>query len=308
MIQVGGFSVRWQSPSRVSLLRSKGVMKGVVNLVGPGIPAHQAYLLTCGLTGCALAGTLLIEPYLEGTVLPLFFMAVALSSMLWGARPGILATALGFVLLRVFFIAPALHPLVWNASGAARLALYLGLSSVLVWMGGRQLAANRALHELATRDALTGLHSRRFLLEALELQIAAAVRTGTSVALLLIDVDHFKSVNDNHGHDEGDRILQQVATVIRSRARRSDLVARIGGEEFVVSFAGAGADDALAVAEQFRKTVEAATSQTISIGVALLQNTEHATPAELSTALMRDADTALYRAKRSGRNQVALGA
>lgn len=288
-------------------------MKGVVRLAAPQIRSGVAYAFSAGLTGTAFALTLLIEPYLEGTVLPLFFMAVAVSATLWGYGCGLFTTLLGFVLLRAFFVGPTGDAtLGFDASSAARLALYLALSSILVWMGGRQRAANVALREVAIRDALTGLYSRRFLMEALELQVATSQRTRAPLALLLIDVDHFKSVNDRLGHEAGDQVLVQVASLIKSRARRSDLVARFGGEEFVVGAVEADAEKAVALAEELRRTVEQATATapiptTISIGVAVLDVADRDAPDALVGRLLRDSDGALYRAKRAGRNRVANG-
>jgi diguanylate cyclase (GGDEF)-like protein len=164
-------------------------------------------------------------------------------------------------------------------------------------------AANAELGRQAGTDPLTGLPNRRTFDLQLDHALAAARRNGQPVAVLMIDADHFKRINDLHGHPVGDDVLVMLAGVLRSRLRESDLLARYGGEEFVALLPGAAQGDALALAQTLVAAVAARRSAsygqvTVSIGVAA------APPGEpVAWALMRQADEALYRAKAQGRNR-----
>jgi diguanylate cyclase (GGDEF)-like protein len=166
-------------------------------------------------------------------------------------------------------------------------------------------AERNAATIMSRSDALTGLANRRafdlFLLEAFNL----ASRHGRALALLTIDIDHFKSYNDSYGHPAGDEVLQGVAKTFISVARDSDLVARIGGEEFAIVLPQADAPGAYALADRIRVQVSELKLRrqvTVSIGVATLSS---AVPTV--TALLEESDAAMYAAKRRGRNQVVLG-
>lgn len=176
----------------------------------------------------------------------------------------------------------------------------------------RQLAlANRRLEQLSLTDGLTGLANRRHFDQALRAEWSRAARDREALALLLIDIDHFKRYNDTYGHQDGDRCLQQIAATLAQRATRpGDLVARYGGEEFAVILANTGLDGARTVAERLRAEVAAlaiphsaslvAATVTLSVGVAATIPAPATDPA----ALIAASDQALYRAKEQGRNQV----
>ena len=160
--------------------------------------------------------------------------------------------------------------------------------------------------ELALIDPLTGLYNQRYLMRDLAARLASG-RDG-ALALVMIDVDHFKAVNDRWGHPVGDRALRMVADALRGRVRLADSVARYGGEEFAVVMPGASLPDAQTAAERLRAAVEAMSflpdgatpyPLTISLGVA---TREAGGSAE---QLIAAADRALYEAKRDGRNRVA---
>ena len=168
---------------------------------------------------------------------------------------------------------------------------------------------NAQLREQAVRDPLTGLHNRRYLEQTMKRDISRARRTRESIVVAVIDVDHFKSVNDTHGHAVGDRVLVRLADVLLSHVRSSDLVCRVGGEEFVVVMSGGSVKAALKRAEIWRfafaeSVVDgrdgAPVRATISIGIAQFRD-----PAETFAACLKRADEALYEAKRAGRDRIA---
>lgn len=169
--------------------------------------------------------------------------------------------------------------------------------------------ARAALHALATRDSLTQAFNRRYLLERLELEVARAMRTGQPMAVLMIDADEFKSINDRFGHATGDRVLQRLAEICGQTLRPYDVLARLGGEEFAVLLP----ETALSQACEVAGRVLTAVSQlqldsvagepltvSVSVGVGVLASSDRG-----GAALLERADAALYQAKRNGRNQWA---
>lgn len=165
------------------------------------------------------------------------------------------------------------------------------------------------LSDQANRDPLTGLHNRRYLDATLERDIAQALRAQQPLSLLLLDIDHFKSVNDNHGHPAGDEVLRLTGELLHRLSRKSDLVCRFGGEEFVLLLPNTGPEGAHEQAEKIRLAMQASPvnfeSREIkveaSIGLASLG-------ADITTpqALVAAADKALYAAKKAGRNRVVI--
>jgi diguanylate cyclase (GGDEF)-like protein len=179
-------------------------------------------------------------------------------------------------------------------------------------------AINRARLVLSgVTDFLTGWHNRRYLNERLKEELARARRVQTSIACIVLDLDHFKAINDTHGHLAGDLALREAAERIKHQARDSDTTARFGGDEFVVLAPAIAEAQATSLAERMRLAVCATPllladgSQypfTISVGVALLQikPTNTLDLLTLAEQLLREADAALYRAKQRGRNCVEL--
>lgn len=162
--------------------------------------------------------------------------------------------------------------------------------------------ANQTLERLATTDGLTGLRNHRTFQEYLEREFASSVRYERPLSIALLDVDRFKLINDDFGHQVGDETLKQIARILETAARDADFVARYGGEEFVVVMPETGRDAALVAAERFRAIIEAAEWKgrpvTASFGVATL------TPlVRHRAALIEQSDQALYAAKRAGRNR-----
>lgn len=166
----------------------------------------------------------------------------------------------------------------------------------------------QSLQKQATTDALTGMNNRRYFEDALDDYLREFNAAGSTLGLLIMDLDHFKSVNDNYGHDVGDQVLKEVALRMRAISREHDVVARLGGEEFAVLTPFASREQLLSVAERYREMVEALhvsvgnviVRPTVSIGVATNEN--HVTNPD---DLFKAADKKLYEAKNSGRNRVA---
>lgn len=161
--------------------------------------------------------------------------------------------------------------------------------------------------EVSLTDALTGIGNRRKLEQALAAEIARVRRTGGTLCALMADLDHFKRVNDRHGHGAGDRVLERFAALLRAQTRPTDIVARYGGEEFAVLLPHTVLEQAVALAERVRGSIAAekieplAEPITASIGAAQLREGEE------GDALLDRADAALYDAKRAGRNRVVAG-
>ncbi len=168
------------------------------------------------------------------------------------------------------------------------------------------------IKRLGLVDPLTGLHNRRYFDARLIEEIGQARRTGRPLACLFLDIDHFKQVNDTHGHGVGDRVLQIVANTLKSQMRLNDVLARMGGEEFAVLLADTDQATAMDIAERIRLAVAHGTRDalpfpvTLSIGCSTLAGEATSTPEAAGARLLEEADTALYQAKQAGRNRVAL--
>lgn len=189
-------------------------------------------------------------------------------------------------------------------------ALILGglLIALLGYVIREQTAHSRRLRALADHDALTGVASRRNVLAQGQRAVQQARRSQQPLSLLVLDIDHFKAVNDTYGHPFGDVVLAELANACRSVLRSSDIFGRIGGEEFLVLCPNTPPDGALVLAERLRQAVQGMrfaqapdVRVTTSIGVSAWQRDE----ASLQAAIAR-ADTALYRAKQNGRNRVEI--
>jgi diguanylate cyclase (GGDEF)-like protein len=169
--------------------------------------------------------------------------------------------------------------------------------------------ANEKLRELASRDGLTGLYNHRFFQEALDLELARAQRYGRAVALVLFDIDHFKKINDTHGHPSGDVVLANLSKAVQSLVRTNDIVARYGGEEFAIVMPETDIEGATILAERVRGVIEnleflakgTKIKATVSLGV-----TSYKPGARIveRANMVAVADKALYISKQSGRNRV----
>jgi diguanylate cyclase (GGDEF)-like protein len=181
--------------------------------------------------------------------------------------------------------------------------LFLSIGFLLLYSETLQ----RELHLLARVDSLTGVKNRLALTETATQLLAQAGRVRRPLGVLMIDADHFKSINDRFGHGGGDKVLLALVGSIRATLRTSNVIGRIGGEEFVVLAPDTGLEQALVLAERIRETVETTPllvdghllQLTVSIGVVAAAPGEHDVK-----GLLQRADAALYAAKRAGRNRV----
>jgi diguanylate cyclase (GGDEF)-like protein len=162
------------------------------------------------------------------------------------------------------------------------------------------------LAELAFYDALTGIYNRRYFDVAVKEEVTRAMRYKRSLAALMIDIDHFKKVNDEHGHQKGDQVLAAVARALRDSLRATDIVCRYGGEEIVVILPETGAKNAGKIGDSCRKLVAAKTVAAIPGGVTVSVGVSELADASEPGEFIRKADLALYRAKKSGRNRVEI--
>ena len=192
----------------------------------------------------------------------------------------------------------------------------LGASTILklTYQDKIEQEFQRQLYESATRDGLTGLFNKKFLVDRLSAEFAYCFRHGVKLSLCMVDIDHFKGINDRWGHVAGDSVLAQISRLVHSASRTEDIVCRYGGEEFVVLLREIDERGAARYAERIRRRVERAEFQfidkdgnqrsikaTISVGLATLGVTRYATIDDFITA----ADKQLYQAKRTGRNRVS---
>jgi diguanylate cyclase (GGDEF)-like protein len=204
----------------------------------------------------------------------------------------------------VFLYGPGkISPGVFMVASLAQMALAFGL----ILMINYRLASD--LRQLASTDALTGVLNRGSIEKELSRQVALADRSGAALALMMIDVDHFKRINDSHGHPAGDEVLRQLAVLLRSLVRQGDAVGRYGGEEFCIVLPGTSAPGAAVLAERLLQRYAdlrvvwggISLHGTVSIGIADVATSGHAV-----APLVAAADRALYQAKDAGRNRVVL--
>ncbi|MCC2973931.1 diguanylate cyclase [Massilia sp. IC2-476] len=207
----------------------------------------------------------------------------------------------------IFYLADAIEPVSFIAPGTANLIFFaLGtLALPALTLGAVMMSNARVLSDTAyaaEHDHLTGAPSRRAFFEAAERELARARRHHSGLGLLLVDADHFKRINDTHGHATGDQVLRDLVHRTQDVIRKVDYFARLGGEEFGVLLPDATGETALAVAKRLRsaldRSAQTGAAYTVSIGLAMLEEGEDV------ASLMGRADAALYAAKEGGRNRV----
>jgi len=243
---------------------------------------------------------LLIRGARRGTRLPAWFMATIL---------GVLISANFARIATLWFIRSAAESgpdsNLQTLMDLLIVCIALGIAFGFFWMTTAELSYE--LETMASTDSLTRIYNRRVFREWCEREFALSLRTGIPFSLVIMDLDHFKRINDRYGHRGGDEVLLAVVQIMQGSIRSIDTLGRWGGEEFVALLPGTGMEEALIVAQRVRRNVEglaleidqASVSVTVSLGLASLRDGE-----DTIDAMFLRADQALYQAKESGRNQV----
>jgi len=174
--------------------------------------------------------------------------------------------------------------------------------------GNVEAEYHEEIYRLTIIDGLTGIHNKRFLIEFLDRELARTTRHRRPLSVVLFDIDHFKQINDEHGHLAGDATLREMATAVKQAIRKEELIARYGGEEFIIVLPETNKDGAFLMAKRVRELVEKHPFQfegktfhvTVSLGVVTTEGDENLTPNDL----IKMADEKMYQAKNAGRNRV----
>ena len=285
-------------------------------------PRLRRYAFAVGLSALALVLMLLLRPLMESSIFFLFVAGVAISAMYGGLGPGLVATLISALEVNFFFL-PPYNTLLSGTEDTLRLGIFLATGLIISWLAQSHkraedqlrarnedlegwVALRRALEDQlewrVSHDYLTDLHNQAAFYEHLRRTLSHASRQGTKVALLFIDLDDFKLINDSLGHQEGDRVLREVAKRLKRCLREQDIAARIGGDELAVLLEDvAEASRAVRLAECFQEQLRLPfdihshrlhTSASIGIAVGARWSPE---------ALVRAADLAMYQAKRAGK-------
>jgi diguanylate cyclase (GGDEF)-like protein len=284
--------------------------------------------LSVALSVAALILMVLFRPLMEHSVFFLFLAAVAISALYGGLGPGLVATVLSTAACEYFFVPPDYVSLS-GPEGVLRLTIFLSTGVMVSWFAEGHRRANirlrkhnedlerwvaqrkvleEQLRHQASHDHLTGLHNQASFYEHLSGAVSRARRQEGMVALLFLDLDEFKLVNDSLGHQEGDRVLREVAERLKGCLREEEMAARLGGDEFVVVLedvadASAAVRVAERIQEQLRTPVDVQDRYRLrasaSIGIAL------GAP-ELPQQLVHTADLAMYEAKGMGKGYIAI--
>lgn len=300
-----GLVLRVRKPDSL-LYQHVGAQFFALTLVWSGyVTGMQSFATGVVLIGAALAGYIALERrVIFISVLTAFLLVLLLN----------LATSAQLLPYAPLLIAPGddhsrlVFSNIHLFLGAPHVIMYLLVIGLMIhfWR-----ARENVIRRLSLSDALTGLHNRRSVLDHVSREVARSQRHGTRLALVLIDLDNFKQINDRWGHPVGDRVLQAAAACLRKTLRRNDVIGRFGGEEFLVLLPDTLSDGAMALMERCRDALEKlslhsstqeAISVTASFGVVC---NEHNPVLDVDT-LVSAADKALYQAKHGGRNRIVL--
>ncbi|MGZ6707743.1 MAG: diguanylate cyclase [Solirubrobacteraceae bacterium] len=209
--------------------------------------------------------------------------------------------AIGYALALALWVEPVLRAASFFASFFAVLAVVTVVSGVILALSERVGALVQRLEAMAIYDPLTGALNRQALTDRMDIEMARLDRSGGTCAVAMIDLDHFKALNDLQGHAAGDEALRLFGEVVARGKRRADLFGRVGGEEFVILLVDADAASAVVFADHLRERLATAGSPvTVSIGIADTDGSGRSV-----ATLLADADAALYAAKRAGRDRVS---
>jgi diguanylate cyclase (GGDEF)-like protein len=309
VVAFGAFTVLGVTPFAVYRFAQGQLLIGLLDLVLVAtISIGAAYAWFSGRS----KGTALLIAVICSAGCIVVAHLVGLSGLLW-VYPVLLANFLlvgrrhaailsAVVIAAVTFVDPIL-PAVMHKAIFVVTALEVSLFSyVFAWRAETQ---RTQLEAMAAHDPLTGAHNRRNMAAELKTAMAASIRDGTPLGLLIFDLDHFKSVNDTLGHEAGDGVLVQVSEVVRRATRKQDGFFRLGGEEFGLLLPGADSGSLHRIAEKLRTTV-AAEVRCGNRGVTMSVGAASYCPGESAGSWQRRADLAMYRAKRDGRNRTVL--
>ncbi len=307
MLAMGGVTVVLLTPFTINNFLQGRLPVALILVVVQGITFVNVFAVWRGRRA-PVPSALLLLPFVAGITAAVIVQGVP--GVLW-SYPVIVYSY--FVLTRRIAVACSLALLAYltwltlhfiDAALAVRLFATLLLTIIMINIVLNVIASlHRTLANQALTDPLTGCFNRRCMEQNLDVLVAGAGRHPISATVLMIDVDHFKPINDDYGHDRGDLVLQQIVRIAGARMRRGERLFRWGGEEFLLLLEQTGADGAMVVAEDIRARVEAAEilaerRVTVSIGVAQFQ------PGQNADEWIKAADAALYRAKAAGRNRV----
>lgn len=198
---------------------------------------------------------------------------------------------------------------IWFEGRVQALNFQVEGEAAVVWIASNITDKNdvqQKLRQLSETDALTGLYNRRKLLETLDDRLAIFEREKAQTSVLVFDLDNFKRLNDEMGHHAGDAALVEIARLCRQNLRKNDVIARFGGDEFVVVMPGTHRSDALEIAERLRKHVPIALKETVRYEFTISGGvSEFGLPDRFSSEILTRADEGLYQSKRAGRNRVS---
>ena len=201
--------------------------------------------------------------------------------------------------------APLLDPDVTHALSLMNIVIpFVALALLTFYFRAASMAVELQIAEMAVTDPLTGLFNRRHMNQRLREEESRSVRTHTPFSAIVVDIDHFKRINDTWGHDVGDRVLKALAQLFRDMVRTQDIVARWGGEEFLIVLPQTSLAGALEVAERLRQAAEGTLGRSLESSEAVTLTLGVAEYAGSVSACLKLADTALYRGKEGGRNRV----
>ena len=260
---------------------------------------------------------------IAGDFVPLIYtiIPVYLASLFLSTKLTLLITLFQFIILFLFpFVLPTTSTINWSSL----LSFFLMASgiSIMINIINREdmqqidqqtlqiMENSRQLQQAAIRDHLTGLFNRRYMVVTLERELHRALRENAPLGILMMDIDHFKEINDLFGHAAGDLVLQTIGACLQECTRKSDIACRFGGEEFVVIMPGANQEVSCERAQilrkkatEFRMEFEGQTIQNISVSIGIAIFPQHGVDQD---RLLINADKALYQAKRAGRDRVMV--